>query len=48
VDGQAIKSFDDLIAALSTHEPGQKVQVTYVRSGAHHTTTVTLSAFSGT
>jgi putative serine protease PepD len=48
VGGTAIASFDDLIAALSTHEPGQKVQVTYVRSGARHTTTVTLSAFSGT
>jgi putative serine protease PepD len=48
VDGKAIASFDDLIAALSTHEPGQKVQITYVRSGARHTTTVTLSAFAGT
>jgi len=48
LDGKAITSFDDLIAALSTHQPGQKVQVTYVRSGARHTTTVTLSAFTGT
>jgi len=36
-----------LIAALSTHQPGENVQVTYVRSGARHTTTVTLSAFAG-
>jgi putative serine protease PepD len=48
IDGKAIGSFDDLIAALSTHEPEQKVEVTYSRSGARHTTTVTLSAFSGT
>ena len=48
VDGTAITSFDGLITALSTHQPGQKVQVTYVRSGARHTTTVTLTAFSGT
>ncbi len=48
LDGKAITSFDGLIAGLSTHQPGQKVAVTYVRSGARHTTTVTLSAFSGT
>ena len=48
LDGKTITSFDDLIAALSTHQPGEKVQVTYARSGARHTTTVTLSAFSGT
>jgi len=46
LDGKALTSFDDLIAALSTHQPGQKVQVTYVRSGARHTVTVALSAVS--
>src|SRR5438105_4418058 len=46
LDGKALTSFDDLIAGLSTHQPGQKVQVTYVRSGARHTVTVTLSAVS--
>ena len=46
IDGKAISSFDDLIAALSTHQPGQKVQVTYTRGGQRHTTTATLSAAS--
>ena len=46
VDGTKVSSFDDLIAALSTHQPGQKVQVTYVRGGARHTTSATLSAAS--
>jgi putative serine protease PepD len=46
LDGKAIASFDDLIAALSTHQPGQKVQVTYTRGGQRHTTTATLSSAS--
>jgi putative serine protease PepD len=46
LDGKAITSFDDLIAALSTHQPGQKVQVTYTRGGQRHATTATLSAAS--
>jgi len=44
LDGTAIASMDGLIAALSNHQPGQKVQVTYVRAGQSHTTTATLSA----
>ncbi|HJT36810.1 MAG TPA: trypsin-like peptidase domain-containing protein [Actinomycetota bacterium] len=48
VNGTQISSFDDLISALSTHQPGQQVQIGYLRAGTHHTATVTLSAFQGT
>src|SRR5439155_22397381 len=44
LDGKAITSMDGLIAALSTHQPGQKVQVGYVRGTQQHTATATLSA----
>ncbi len=47
LDGKAITSMDSLITVLSTHQPGQKVQVTYARGGQRHTTTATLSAAAG-
>ncbi|MGZ4207651.1 MAG: S1C family serine protease [Actinomycetota bacterium] len=46
VDGTKVSSMDDLIAALSTHQPGQSVTITYIRSGARHTVSITLTAFS--
>jgi putative serine protease PepD len=42
VGGRPIDSADALIAAIRTHRPGQKVQLTYVRGGKTLTTTVTL------
>jgi putative serine protease PepD len=42
VGGRPIDSADALIAAIRTHRPGQKVQLTYVRAAKTLTTTVTL------
>jgi putative serine protease PepD len=41
-DGQTITSADDLTGAVSAKKPGDKVTVTYVRSGSTKTTQVTL------
>ena len=41
-DGQAITSPDDLTSAVSANEPGDKVQVTYVRNGDTEIAEVTL------
>ena len=41
-DGQTITSPDGLTSAVSAKQPGGKVSVIYVRSGATKTTSVTL------
>ncbi len=43
VDGVTINVPDDVGAAISTHQPGDQVQVTYQRNGQEHTVTATLS-----
>jgi putative serine protease PepD len=42
VDDRRIDGADSLIAATRSHRPGEKVQLTYVRGGKTHQTTVTL------
>ena len=42
IDGVAISVPDDLAAAVSTHQPGDQVDVAYQRDGQHHSVTVTL------
>jgi S1-C subfamily serine protease len=43
VDGKAVNTFDDLIAFLSTKNPGDKVTLTVERAGKTRDVTVTLS-----
>jgi S1-C subfamily serine protease len=44
-DGQVVQSFDQLTVIVQQHVPGDRISVTYYRSGTSHkaTTTVTLS-----
>lgn len=42
--GQPVHSMDDLIVDIRSHRPGDKVQVTYLRDGARHTTTLVLGS----
>jgi putative serine protease PepD len=42
INGHDIEGGDDLSAAINSHKPGDKIQVTYQRGGSEHTTTVTL------
>jgi S1-C subfamily serine protease len=42
VDGQAVKSTDDLGPLLHVHVPGDKVEVTWVDAKGTHTATITL------
>jgi S1-C subfamily serine protease len=44
VDGSAIRTRDDLTPVLERHQPGDTVQVRYVRNGTEHTVTVTLGS----
>jgi S1-C subfamily serine protease len=44
VDGTAITSSDELVAAIRRHKPGDQVQVTYRRGTQDSTTTVTLGS----
>src|SRR5690242_1860966 len=46
VDSRRVDSADALIAAVRSHAPGSKVQITYVRGGSEHTATVTLGTAS--
>ncbi|MFL6073443.1 MAG: S1C family serine protease [Mycobacteriales bacterium] len=46
VDDRRVDSADALIAAVRSHAPGSKVQITYVRGGSEHTATVTLGTAS--
>ena len=42
VDGRAVRSMGELVAALRAHRPGDKVSLEVVRDGHHHQTAVTL------
>ena len=44
VGGRSVDSADALIAAIRSHQPGDQVSLTYVRSGATKTVTVTLGS----
>jgi putative serine protease PepD len=44
VDGTKVSSSDELRAAINTHKPGDKVSITYTRSGQSHTVEVTLGS----
>lgn len=44
IDGQRIDSADDLGPAIHTHEPGDRIAVTWVDRNGTHTATVTLIA----
>jgi S1-C subfamily serine protease len=46
IDGAAIAVPDDLAAAISSHEPDDKVDVTYTRDGHQHDVTVALGTRS--
>lgn len=46
VDGDAIASSSDLVLAVRAHNPGDQVQVTYLRDGKEETATVTLGSDS--
>jgi putative serine protease PepD len=42
LEGEAIDSTEDLVAAIATHEPGESVSLTYESNGKSSTTKVTL------
>jgi len=42
LDGQLIPDGDSLVAAVRSHAPGQKVELSYVRGGSTHTVSLTL------
>jgi putative serine protease PepD len=44
VDGHAVTSADELIITIRKHAPGERISVTYVRSGHRHTTVVVLGS----
>lgn len=46
VDGEPITSSSDLVLAVRSHNPGDKVQVTYLRDGKEATAEVTLGSDS--
>jgi putative serine protease PepD len=48
VDGQATPGVDAVIAAIRSHQPGQKVTVNIERGGSSQTITATLTAASST
>jgi S1-C subfamily serine protease len=41
-DGQVVAGFDQLVVVVQEHKPGNKIDITYLRGNAKHTTTVTL------
>jgi putative serine protease PepD len=43
VDGKTISSGDDLTRVIDAHKPGDKISVTYRRSGSEHTVSLTLA-----
>jgi putative serine protease PepD len=43
VDGKTISSGDDLTRVIDAHKPGDKISVTYKRSGSEHTVSLTLA-----
>ena len=48
VDDTLITSADSLVATVRSYRPGDKVTVTYTRSGAEHTVTLTLDSDADT
>jgi len=46
-DGSAVESAYELIIAVRSHDPGDSMQITYVRDGSEHTITVTLGTDDG-
>jgi putative serine protease PepD len=44
IDGAQTEGADAVIAAIRSHQPGQRVTVTYERGGSSHTATATLTA----
>lgn len=47
IDGHRVTDAIELIVAIRTHEPGQVVELTYLRDGTEHTTKVTLGSEVG-
>jgi len=45
-DGKRVTSADELIVDIRSHQPGDKVQITFTRSGARRTVTLTLGSAS--
>jgi putative serine protease PepD len=43
VDGQSVPDAATLVAIIRSHQPGQRVSITYLRGGSRHTTSVTLA-----
>jgi putative serine protease PepD len=43
IDGAPVSSMTGLVLALRSHEPGDLVQIDYLRDGEPHTCTVTLA-----
>lgn len=43
-DGQPVHNMDDLIVAIRSHRPGDKVRITYLRNNARHTATLVLGS----
>jgi S1-C subfamily serine protease len=44
LDGEAIRSSRDLLKALGQHQPGEQVEVTFIRAGETRTVPVTLGS----
>jgi putative serine protease PepD len=42
VDGKAVTSAAEMQSAIDAHQPGDEVELTYVRGGKRHTVTITL------
>ena len=47
-DGKPVASADQLIVDIRSHQPGDKVRITYRRGAAKHTVTLTLGSASST
>ncbi len=47
VDGKSIEGADTLSAAVRTHQPGDKIALTYMRNGQKHTANATLTSSAG-
>ena len=43
VDGQAIQSYSEMVAAIRAHKPGDKVTLGVIRGGSETTITATLT-----
>ena len=43
VAGKNVNSGDELVAEVSSHRPGEKLKIGYLRNGKQHDTTVTVA-----